>query len=40
MNDTHLGLTARIVDRFLTSNLSIILLIASLLAGGCSIGST
>ena len=37
MNDTHLGLTARIVDRFLTSNLSIILLIASLLAGGIAL---
>ncbi len=37
MNDTRLGLTARIVDRFLTSNLSIILLIASLLAGAIAL---
>ena len=37
MNDTPLGLTARIVERFLTSNLSIIFLIASLLAGGIAL---
>lgn len=37
MNDNQLGLTARIVDRFLTSNLSIVLLIASLLAGGIAL---
>ena len=37
MNDTRLGLTARIVDRFLTSHLSIILLIASLLAGAIAL---
>ncbi len=37
MTDGHLGLTARIVDRFLTSNLSIIMLVASLLAGGIAL---
>jgi multidrug efflux pump subunit AcrB len=37
MTEVHLGLTARIVDRFLTSNLAVILLIASLLAGGIAL---
>jgi len=37
MTDAPLGLTARIVDRFLTSHLSIILLLASLLGGGIAL---
>ncbi len=37
MTDAPLGLTARIVDRFLTSHLSIILLLASLVGGGIAL---
>jgi multidrug efflux pump subunit AcrB len=37
MTDARLGLTARIVDRFLTSHLSIILLLAAFLAGGIAL---
>ena len=37
MTDSPLGLTARIVDRFLTSQLSIILLLAALVGGGIAL---
>jgi multidrug efflux pump subunit AcrB len=39
-NGEHLGLTARIVDRFLGSNLSVLLLLASLAAGAVALAVT